>query len=90
MKAFKNIVDGTESGSLNHLEEVPGQHLDLLGEGGREHESLPFVRPGHVVLHNIQPFYTIEIREEKKHKMKRSIKSERRYKDHGCSYRATE
>jgi hypothetical protein len=33
-----------------YLEEVPGQHLDLLGKGGGEHEGLPHIRARHVVL----------------------------------------
>ena len=29
---------------------LPGQHLDLLGEGGGEHEGLPLAGGRHVVL----------------------------------------
>ena len=32
------------------LKEVPGQHLDLLGEGGGEHKGLSLIWAWHVVL----------------------------------------
>ena len=36
-----------------YLQEVTGQHLDLLWPGGGEHHGLPVIRPRHVVLENI-------------------------------------